>query len=316
MRFSLSRRSFLGALSLLVGGALLALPALTEAGVKPPSGSDSSERDEVDRILTSLPYSTELAVIDKSMTEVDIFTEFPDVFGSTIFDPTTGVLTVVYNAAAEAAAVAKFLARVDEVAAKAPLKIERSDAGYSIEQRSETARQIATAGPVWAKKLGLGNIVGAEVDPETGAIVVFTSDPVGDADARRSVMVDSVPVLVQGSAQGLELQSRVDDYAPWTGGARIRHDNVATGPAECTLGFTWRKNETGELMGSTAEHCFEETGWSSWYNWGTFVGSRYYYSTTRDTTLLRGSPLNSFSASVFVGSAVTNDIRDVDQTKT
>lgn len=297
-------------LSWAVGVGMLGMPAFALEGKSTP-GEDLDSSAEVDRVMATVPFRDELPEVTQAMGEMGLFADFPTVYASTTMDPDSGVLTVSYNEKADAATVTAFLGRLEKVATNSELEIKSDGVGFASAERVEAARSIAQDSKSWASKLGLDDIVGTDVDPATGAVLVFTSEPVEQARVPSPAFVGSIPIAVQGSSGGVDLQDRVDDYAPWTGGARIRHDSVATAPAECTLGFTWRKNETGELMGSTAEHCYEETGWSFWYNWGTFAGNRYYYNSVRDTTLLRGSPVGSFSASVFVGAATTGVIRDV-----
>lgn len=311
MRSMLNRRSALGVTGLILMGVLMPVPATGAPNVSLPDNAADSAREEADRVLAQIPFKDELPAVSARLDKAGIFTKFPDVYGSAKVDPTTGVLTVSYDGATNPESARLFLDQLNTVSQRAELKIQAVDAGFSSAGRSELARKIATGHKAWAPQLGLRDIVGAEVNAETGGITVYTSEPASELGNRAAASAEGVAVSVVGSSGAVEFQSRVDDYAPWTGGARIRHDSVATGPAECTLGFTWRKNQSGELMGSTAEHCFEETGYSNWYNWGAFVGTRYYYSNVRDTTLLRGSPQSSFSASVFVGSATTSDIRDV-----
>lgn len=77
----------------------------------------------------------------------------------------------------------------------------------------------------------------------------------------------------------------------------------------CTAGFNWRKWGTTEQMGSTAEHCYEDTGSSNWYNGSAYYGQRYYFNKSRDAMLIRSSPSGSYNNAVFVGGPSTNDIR-------
>ena len=66
----------------------------------------------------------------------------------------------------------------------------------------------------------------------------------------------------------------------------------------CTLGFVWRRNSTGERMGGTANHCGNS---SSWYSTGTFVGSMWSYHPGTDSMMLRSSPTSGFNPNMWVG---------------
>ncbi|WP_448003590.1 hypothetical protein [Agromyces bauzanensis] len=218
-------------------------------------------------------------------------------------------INVLYNADGDPHVLASFLSEVEAVASGATLKVLPVPVAFDPQQRAKIAQQIAADSKAWAVRLGLSSVSGVNFNTVSGEISILTPD---EAVARASniIEVDGVPVSVLGGAEKGVPQNRAVDYAPWSAGAWLRI-GTQPGGADCTLGFTWKKWGTGEVMGGGANHCSIQTGSNNWFNGDKWVGTRYYYSFQTDSMLLRSPTKGQFSASVFVGDVVTNDIRDV-----
>ena len=165
----------------------------------------------------------------------------------------------------------------------------------------------------WAAQLGLANVTATGVDPDTGEVIVYTSGrlstPVHRVVESGELGSGPVPVRVATSRGEFVEQSRLDDSAPWSGGGKLQPTTSLAAQAYCTMGFVWKKWGSGELMGSTAEHCYEAQHYTNWYNYGTYVGVRYYYDTQADAMFLRSSPASQFNPNVFVGDQYTTTLR-------
>jgi len=151
----------------------------------------------------------------------------------------------------------------------------------------------------WAGASGIGG----GFDPQSNRVLLQVDPKYKDADkltnAIKNLKDPRVSLQILESAGDGVFESRTDDHAPWTAGAAIDSTNYI-----CTLGWTWRKWSTNEVVGSTARHCTE----LAWYNNGTYVGTVFQSKQSADSAIMRGS---TYSPSVFVGNQTTNDIRAV-----
>lgn len=208
-------------------------------------------------------------------------------------------------------ASARLLEALKQVQKEAPLPIELVPFTFDLAKSNVVAAQIMAKDSILAVKYGLTPTI-AVVDQATGTVNVETSDTSPEAQSLGTngelmVALDGVNIDVRiGSGKPIDYQySRNSDAAPWSGGIAL--DNGAYG---VTASFTWRHWGDNELMLATAEHAWEESGVSTWYNNGV-VGTRYYYNTATDATLLRSSPLSQFNPNIYVGSSTTTDVRPV-----
>lgn len=260
-----------------------------------------------DQVVAPLPlpaHTVDVSDISMRLDEEGLLTDLPDVYAGLVLDTERMVLLVKYDRGAADSQVEAFLDRLARVPGTDDISILADPVLFNEAEMAGFALEIATDSGEWANRLGLAVITGASVDSRSGQVVVYSSDDVRSS----SVVVDAIPIRIHGSEEGPEEQSRYDDSAPWPGGTNIRIDS-SLGSADCTMGFTWRKGGSNELMGSTAEHCYEGTGVSTWYNQGTVVGTRYHTSYVRDTFLFRSSPRSRFNPNVWVGSPTTTDLR-------
>lgn len=197
----------------------------------------------------------------------------------------------------------QLVAAAKTVGESTALSLALTPVDFDPKQVFESARELSENDPEVLRSLGLGFIDSVSIDTRTGALTIYGADALVaevDYEGNQARVETGVKTV---------LQNRYDDGAPWSGGAVLSMNSSLGTLADCTAGFNWRKWSSNELMGSTAEHCYESSGVSTWYNWGVAVGNRYYYSTSRDTFLMRSSPQNSFNPNVFVGAANTSVIR-------
>ncbi|MDR6865809.1 hypothetical protein J2Y69_000391 [Microbacterium resistens] len=203
------------------------------------------------------------------------------------------------------------LAALKEVQAESPIAIDIIPVDFNMAESEAVAALLMGADSPLVTEYGLTPTI-AVVDMMTGKVNVETSDLLegeaarGPSDAL-SLSIEGVDIDVHlGVGQPMDLQySRNDDAAPYSGGIALDSGNVGV-----TMGFTWVRWSDGELMGSTAEHAWEETGVSTWYSNG-LVGTRYFYNTKTDSTLLRSSPQSQFNHNMYVGDSTTSNRRDV-----
>lgn len=277
---------------------LLALPvgAATAADLR-----FSEPSDEIDNFLRSVVqedlYQTQVALEDAGVYGVG------SIYDAVILDSeltAENELVIRYNP--QDPLSPSLLEAIDRAATQAPLTVRATPINVDPGELQELATEISLGGDYWLSAFGVPDIVAVLTDGRTGQLTVSTS---ADIEPRETV-VEGVTFILTGNAI-VDFQSRASDYAPWTGGGLLTNGSSAT----CTMGFNWRKWAPTEFMGSTAEHCFEATGSSWWYNNGNSVGVRYYYSTTRDTMLFRSPTINQFNNTVWVGGPYTNDLRTV-----
>ncbi|WP_137845832.1 hypothetical protein [Microbacterium sp. 2FI] len=190
-----------------------------------------------------------------------------------------------------------------QTAKSTSLPISLVPVDWDPQQVFESARELSANDPTTLRATGLSSVDSVSIDTRTGELTVYSNDAVA-----ATISVDGVNAEVETGVKTV-LQNRQDDAAPWSGGAVLRTDSSLSTAPHCTAGFNWRKWTTGEIMGSTAEHCYESSGVTTWKNYGVTVGSRYYYNTARDTFLMRSAPQSQFNPNVFVGAANTNDVR-------
>ncbi len=69
------------------------------------------------------------------------------------------------------------------------------------------ARLVSERGDYFAGQLGVSEILFTSSDPETGWVIVYTSDTVEELGARSLQSIDGIVIRVQGGAGPLELQS-------------------------------------------------------------------------------------------------------------
>lgn len=209
---------------------------------------------------------------------------------------------------------------VDELNREAPLKIVLEPTSVHIGHLEEVALELIDPEGI-SRENGIYDVTGATYDMRTGKMYLTTSDRgsiqrLTEAEGAPELEYKGLTVQVQYEERNPEAgfqASRNNDSAPWSGGIHLKTSSSMSGSAfHCTSGFNWKKWSTGELMGSTAEHCLRGTGVSTWYNAGTRVGSRYYYNVAADAFLMRSVGGNSkFASNMFLGGQNTAAIRSV-----
>lgn len=124
-------------------------------------------------------------------------------------------------------------------------------------------------------------------DPARREVTVITSDRSDDGSAESSAEIMSrsglrVGVRVVHDGSEVRTESGNSGGTPWFGASTLHG-----GGSRCTAGFTWKKWGSGELMGSTAEHCFEGTGTTGVTSTSTVTlpGRTMAESSGRDTTV-------------------------------
>lgn len=171
---------------------------------------------------------------------------------------------------------------------------------YSSHELQRLADDLLTNQKKWFGFAGYGG----GFDPVKNRVLIEVTNENPDA-AAMAAKVDAlrdprIRLEVVDVVPGGGPQSRLNDFAPWTGGASI--DSTAGG---CTLGWAWRLWSTSEVVASTARHCAA----LEWYNNGRYVGTVFQSSQGTDSALMRNG--GSYSPTVFVGSQNTTEIRNV-----
>jgi len=212
-----------------------------------------------------------------------------------IWDSAGKVLTIQMTSDAAIAQAQEMLAESGTIMETRFVRVQ-----YSAKELDDLSNHLLENQLQWAGATGIGgghdarsNRVILEVDREYKDAATLISAIENLEDPRVSLQVFE-------AVEGWRPESRVDDWAPWSGGAAI---NASNGDG-CTLGWTWRLWGTGEVVGSTARHCEH----LDWYNNGTYVGTVFKSSQPTDSALMRGS---SYSPTVFVGDQTTSDFRTV-----
>lgn len=152
-------------------------------------------------------------------------------------------------------------------------------------------------------------------DPATNRVQVLVRNDTGQsaAWARRIAALNDDRIVMRTftPAPGPWYESRLDDAAPWKGGAWLHHSSTLGATSTngwCTMGFVWRKWTTNVRYAGTAQHCTDEGRYTTFYNNKTFLGRAAYTSPASDSMLLGGS---TYNPTVFVGSVNTTDVRKV-----
>lgn len=291
--------SFIGRGS--IGGLLLVgfIGGPSASGAESPNdtvGVDAMLRQVVDDSTSETMNASETAGANGPHSQ------FADLYlGSELVD--SGTIVIRYNAKSPKAGA--FATTVMEASKSAPLKLELTGVDLDPGALRRLASDISAGGAQWLKTLGVRDIQAVEINELTGELTVRASG--GGSPAK--VTVNGVKITVDSGA-AIDFQTRAVDSKPWSGGATTK----TSGGASCTAGFNWQKWGTAEKMGSTAEHCYEATGVSTWSNSSTSWGTRYYYNGAKDTFLARSAPQSQFNNTVFVGGPTTNDIRSVTST--
>lgn len=181
---------------------------------------------------------------------------------------------------------------------------------YSRVELEQLARRLFTTQSTWAPGL---RGAGGGWDPATNRVEVLVRNDTGQVSAWakriQALNDDRVVMRAFTPAPGPWYENRLDDSAPWTGGAWLHTSSTVTATSTnsvCTMGFVWRKWTTNVRYAGTAQHC--ASAGTTWYNNRVFLGRVSFTSPASDSMLLGGS---TYSPTVFVGSIATTDIRQV-----
>lgn len=300
MRKTLGRRSLASAFALvLIAGGLFAAPAAFGADGEPPA----DDREANDKVLSATVNDELVATMDAleayglvgAKSEIRAQVLQTEIAGDghlilRYYDSNPGPSDPFQTALAEMPAT--------------PLRVEAVPVKVDPEKLNALAQKLSTPGDDSLAAFGVTSVNSVEIDGTTGQLTVYVSGDIHGLEGTRSVLVNELPVHLEQDGV-VDFQSRDADGAPWSGGAQLRATATAGYP-DCTAGFNWVRWDSGQAMGSTAEHCYEGTGSPYWYNGSNWFGTRYFYTSSRDAILFQG---NGYNPNVFVGSATTNDLR-------
>lgn len=283
-----------------ISGAAYAADSVTD----PTPDAESARIDALlaptqnDGLLATLTALSSVGVDEASTLYRGMF--------ATEFDDSGNRLIVRYSPTHPAAG--QFVEAVRSAQSNSPLALELVELDVDLTQLHAVAAELTRPDSAIAARLGIAPTI-AVVDEVSGTVVVeIDSDGAGQRNAGypSEFVVDDVIVEVRSGGAEMEYQvSRNADLAPWSGGIAL--DN---GTAHVTMSFTWQRWSDGELMGATAEHAYQLTGLSSWYN-SYLVGTRTFYNVAADVTLLRSSPKSQFNHNMYIGTSTTSTRRDV-----
>jgi len=257
-----------------------------------------------------------------ALDESGLRTDHPEVWAETITEHDKQQLVVQYDRTADPAKLTAFLEILTalenerwtyrilgEDVDRDSYRIVGRAVDFNFEDLYQQSRTMVEERETWAPLLGVADIVFSHPDIRTGEVVIYTSQ----TEVQQVGMKFGVPIRIVGGSGGLEVQlTRFADAKPYSGGAALvtSKSMLSTNPLIlCTMGFTWKKNQTGELMGGTAGHCYYEANVSTWYNGGNMVGTRAFYNNPSDGMLLRSSPTGGFAANMWVGESNSNKPR-------
>lgn len=273
----------------IAAGPVVAAPV--DDGLGPISEETASVLDSVsqDDVINSMLALEKVGAIGAEGVYDGLY------LGSELVDGDT--IVVRYNNTAEAAR--KFESLVRAAAEEAPLKIELRGVAVDPGALNRLAAEVSAGDSTKLRALGVTGVSAVGIDDTTGELTVQVSGKT----PRSAAVIDGVKVNFAPSAT-VDFQSRQLDSNPWSGGALLNG-------GRCTAGFNWKKWSSGEVMGSSAEHCFEATNISTWKNGAANWGTRYYYSKPVDAFLSRSNPQGQYSATAFLGGPSSNDFRKV-----
>lgn len=150
-----------------------------------------------------------------------IFDRHRQSYGGSSWDMTTQVLTIrVVGSVEDADSDAGLLANEVRVAAL-PVTVSYATVPRSRAELEVALQEIVGSKDVWAA--GLNGFSYGRVSETDGSVVIgVDAREVSRWSARAQDSTFPVPVVVRGEAKiGVVYESRVDDYAPWTGGLNL-----------------------------------------------------------------------------------------------
>jgi hypothetical protein len=133
------------------------------------------------------------------------------------------------------------------------LRINFARVRYTAKELDDLADQLLTNQAQWAGASGIGG--GHDVQLNRVLLQLDASHKDADTLIHAIEELNDPRVslqLIEPGGTGGGPQSRVDDNAPRTAGAKIAPSGVIT---HCTLGWTWKPWSTHEVVGSTARQC-------------------------------------------------------------
>lgn len=217
---------------------MVGAPAAIAESLADPKESTASDDQPLD-ITGDADSSAERDRLQDYLAELEPFN------GGVSWDAGSGVLTVrmVSDAALDQA-------RRIIAAAGTDLSVEYVRVAYTANELNALADSLLADQQAWAGAAGIGggfdplrNRVVLHVDPEYSASRTLISAIEKLQDAR-------VELELIEAERDWSPESRVSDFAPWTAGAAIDSAGAA-----CTLGWTWERWGSGQIVGSTAMHC-------------------------------------------------------------
>jgi hypothetical protein len=297
--------------------ALTSTPAAHASPEEDPGLRAYPGRDQVLRLkgdVTDQPVLIDVTGEAKLQSQIDsvarALSRGPVPDGGLKWDPDRRVLVVALAGNVNGTSSDVERAKSSVLAVSKGLNVEFRSVRYSRTELEQLASWLFSTMDEWAPGL---TGAGGGFDQDANRVVVSVRLDTGHASAWaervRALNDDRITVKYFMPRGGPWLENRLDDFAPWTGGAWLHFSSTVdatTSNAWCTLGFTWRKWSNNALYGGTANHCTDEGAYTRFYNDKVFVGLPILTSPASDSMLLGGS---SYSATVFVGSQSTNDIR-------
>lgn len=272
------RRVLLGLVPTFIAGVALVPPSAVQAatsgqgpGLAPYPGRAAVQRMTGGEV-TDQPVKLDVTGSHDHQARIDsvkaLLKTGPLQDGGLTWDPATRkvIVRVVQPANAKSAAVDQVKSAVR--AAADGLTVEFQAVRYSRAELEELARRLFDTRSQWAPGL---KGAGGGWDPATNRVEVLVRQDTGQAAewGKRIRSLNDARIVMRTFTPtgGPWTENRLDDSAPWTGGAWMHtNSSVVAGTSNslCTMGFTWRKENV--RYAGTAYHC----GGTNWYNNRTF----------------------------------------------
>lgn len=234
---------------------------------------------------------------------------YSDVYGGIRFDEARIALVVGLYERAAHDRLTDAKAALRRIPTTHGIAIVTESTAYALAEREAVIDDIMANPDPWSQQLG-APLVSANLDEKTGAIVLGVSAPVTSgmttaATSRGAFSVEEIHVHPQAS--------RRDDVSPWNAGNWLAASSGTPNyhPADCTLGFTWRKWGVGGSFAGLAKHCPVNLGVTRFWHDQRHLGDLAYTDSRSDNALLTPAPGTSFSAKVWVGGTNTSTERIV-----
>ncbi|MCW2287740.1 hypothetical protein EDF60_1342 [Leucobacter luti] len=221
---------------------------------------------------------------------------YPDVYSAFEVDSKLESISISVASKSSVERRDEFIQQVERVLASYPYPVTFPEIDFTDREVQSVADELSNDLETWQPRLGGGSY---SINPsvKTGTVTVLTD---GNADSEwEKFEINGIVVNVERSEEPIALpQTRLADVSPFYAGIRLNNSN---NQGVCTSGFAWRKWSDNKVYGSTADHCYRDSGTSSFYNNGNHVGSRYLPASSADVMLLLPSAGRTFTGRTYVG---------------